>query len=210
MKNRGLFFLLTFALVSLVLKSQERVVVEVYPNQNVYLDYEKLDLKDYNAKFSKSGSLDYSYIKPDGTQIRITCQRKGQNIEVYEIPPTPVMYRVFKEFYPNGSLKTKGLYFPQQFPIGKWVEYSPTKELSVIDYESDRPGVGYNGVLDVLAEYGIDTIDSEWILNSVWFSDTSQEWGIKLSKDAFYKIIMMDSSSGEIKNEFDNIPNQDY
>jgi antitoxin component YwqK of YwqJK toxin-antitoxin module len=179
--------------------SGQSVQVNIYPQGATLLVYEKFNLKAYQSKFYASGSLDYAYTESDGTQVRVTCQHRGQPIEVYITPPLPAVHRVFKEFYPNGNLKQKGLYLPQQLNIGKWLECDESGYCGIIDYEIGRGSFGYNGVLKTLEEKGY-TGANGWSF-VVWFNGNAHQWGVKLQKDTLYRMLIIDADSGEIVDE---------
>lgn len=204
MKKVRFYFLLMATFFSLALVGQNSVQVGVYPQRTITLSYETFDINAFRTRVAKSGSLDYVYTEPDGTQIRVTSQRRGQPIEIYETPPLPAVYRIFKEFYPNGRLKRKGLYLPQQFRIGKWLECDQSGYCSIVDQDANRGSFGYNGILKTLEDKGyINTRTGEgnWSFTAVWFNDYSRQWGVKLQKGNTYKQLLFDSNSGEVLNE---------
>lgn len=202
--NRIKFYLLFFlVLISLFVNSQNSTQVEIYPKKTITLDYETININSYQNKFAVSGSLDYAYTEYDGTQVRITCQRKGKPIEVYITPPLPAVYRIFKEFYPSGRLKQKGLYLPQQFRIGNWIQCSDNGYCNIINYDTNRGSFDYNDLLKTLAEKGYintTTGNENWSF-VVWFNDNSYQWGVKLQKNGQLKMFTIDGNSGKILTE---------
>lgn len=182
------------------MKAQTSINVEVYPNKTITLSYERLDISKYQGKFAKSGSLDYAYTEPDGTKMRITCQRSGEPIEVYQTPPPPAVHRIFKEFYPDGRLKQKGLYLPLQFRIGKWLECDRSGNCSVVDYEIGRSTFNYNSILKLLTEKGYINRTGTWI-QAVWYTPSSKRWGIKVSDNAGYTELTINGNTGEVISE---------
>ncbi|MDR0823770.1 MAG: hypothetical protein LBN74_01655, partial [Prevotella sp.] len=171
----------------------------IYPQGATFLVYEKFTFTAFHSKFYASGSLDYAYTEPDGTQIHVTCQRRGQPIEVYIIPPLPAVHHVYKEFYPNGNLKQKGLYLPQQLCIGKWLQCDESGYCTVLDYEAGRGSFGYNGVLKILDQRGY-TRANGWSF-VIWFKDDANQWGVKVQNDTLYRMLVIDADSGEIVAE---------
>jgi antitoxin component YwqK of YwqJK toxin-antitoxin module len=196
-------YLLSGALSCLALVGQNGVQVEIYPQRTITLGYETFDSYSFRAKVAKSGSLDYTYTEPDGTQIRVSSQRRGQPTEIYETPPLPAVHRIFKEFYPNGKLKRKGLYLSRQFRIGKWLECDERGYCSIVDQDAGRGSFGYNGILKTLEDNGyINTRTGEGNWNfTLWFNDYSRRWGVKLQKGTKYKQLLIDADSGKIINE---------
>lgn len=203
--KRGRLYLLSFLILCgwQYTNGQTSVQVEIYPNKTVTLSYEKFDINAFRVKVARSGSLDYAYTEPDGTQKRVTCQRRGEPIQIYETPPLPAVYRIFSEYYPNGNLKSKGLYLPNQFVIGKWLECDQRGNCSVDNKDAGRGTFDYNGVLKILEDKGYintSTGDGNWTF-VVWYNENARQWGIKLQKDAKYKLLEIDANSGEIRNE---------
>lgn len=204
MKKTGItLFFISMFYISNGLYSQNSVQVEIYPRHKVTLSYEKFDMNAFRNQVAQSGSLDYVYTELDGTQKRISSLRKGAPTEVYEVPPLPAIYRIFKEFYPNGGLKRKGIYLPHQFPIGKWLECDERGNCSVINYDLYRGAFGYNSLLKTLEDKGyINTVagSDNWSF-IVWYNDNSHQWGVKLQKGDKYKMLQIDANSGDILSE---------
>lgn len=179
----------------------------IYPQNTITLDYEKFDIKPFLSKFSSTGSLDYVYTDHAGTNIRVTCQKRGMSIEVYETPPLPYLHRIFKEFYPNGTLKQKGVYLPQQFRVGNWLECDERGNCYIVSYDSGRGPFGYNDVLKLLEEKGYINLRSgggAYMIATFWYTASSHQWGVKLSQNQTrYKNLTIDAGTGEIKKEFD-------
>lgn len=202
-KIRISLFLLSMFCGHSTLYGQNSVQVEIYPRHKVTLSYEKFDMNAFRNHVAQSGSLDYVYTEPDGTQKRVSNLRKGLPIEVYEVPPLPSVYRVFKEFYPSGNLKRKGIYLPHQFPVGKWLECDEQGNCSVVDYDLYRGTFGYNSLLKTLEDKGyINTVtgNDNWSF-IVWYNDNSHQWGVKLQKGSKYRMLQIDANSGEILSE---------
>lgn len=200
----SVFFMLNVYTVS---TAQQSVTVNVYPHTTLTLGYETFDINNYKEYFSKSGSLDYVYTRADGTQIRITCQFRNQPVQVYETPPSPALYRIFKEFYPNGRLKIKGVYLPLQLRVGQWLYYGTSGNPEVVDYETVRRDFDYNKILQLLEREGYvnqQNARDNWI-PAFWFNDSSRQWGVKLSKDNIERILTISASTGKIirVEEFD-------
>jgi hypothetical protein len=187
----------------LTVAGQNSVQVELYPHKTITLNYETFDTLAFRTQAAKSGSLDYVYTEPDGTQACVSSLRIGEPIEVYEIPPLPAVHRIFKEFYPDGKLKRKGIYLHQQFRIGKWLECNESGYCSIIDQDTDRGAFGYNGLLKALEDRGyinFQTGEDNWIFTT-WFNEYSRRWGVKLQKEKKYKQLIFNADSGEILEE---------
>ncbi|MDR1707048.1 MAG: hypothetical protein LBR46_03505 [Prevotella sp.] len=198
------FYILALLLLffPILIEGQNSVNVDIYPERTITLNYEKFNLNTFSSKFAQSGSLDYTYTEADGTQIRVTCQRIGEPIEVYEIPPSPAVHRLYKEFYPDGNMKQKGLYLPQQFPIGKWLECDRNGRCRVVDQDMERGSVNYNDMLKILERYNFLNGPDNWQVFVVWYNDIAHQWGAKLRKGTEYKTLTIDANSGKVSNEF--------
>lgn len=203
MKNLK-FYILTAPLLCLpiLMQGQNSVDVDIYPDKTITLSYEKFNLNAFRSKFAQSGSLDYTYSETDGTQIQVTCQRIGEPVTVYETPPSPAVHRLYKEFYPDGNMKRKGLYLPQQFPIGKWLECDRNGKCRITDHDLGRGSVNYNNILKILERYDFLNGPNSWQVFVVWYNDITHQWGVKLRKEAEYKTLTIDANSGKVSNEF--------
>lgn len=190
----------------------QTINTSIYPNKKVAIDYENLNISLYASKYDSHGILDYNFVKEDGTKVRVSCHRKGTNIIVTENPLYPYIYTLYKEFYPNGKLKQKGVLIPKQLKVGKWIECTKTGETKIIDYETDRIYFGYNDVLEFLDQQDylqVQPNGEDWIY-SFWYSPESQQWGVRLSKGyILYKRFTFDGKRGELtKEETFDIDNQ--
>lgn len=186
----------------ILIKGQNSVNVDIYPGKTITLSYEKFNLNAFRSKFAQSGSLDYAYNETDGTQVRVTCQRIGEPIEIYEIPPSPYVHRLYKEFYPDGNMKRKGIYLPQQFPVGKWLECDRNGGCWVVDQDMGRGSVTYNDMLKILKKHDFLNGSNNWRVFVVWYNDITHQWGAKLRKGTEYKTLTIDANSGKVSNEF--------
>lgn len=210
MKGQNIFiFTLLLLNCCIGLNAQNSVSVFVYPNTTVRLDYETFNINDFRSRFAKSGSLDYVYTQGNGTQVRVTCQRLGEPIQVYETPPEPALYRIFKEFYPDGKLKEKGVYLPYQFRVGEWIQCGSYGDCHIVDNEINRGSFGYNKLLELLEKEGYVNQRTGWNnwVSAFWYTASSQQWGVKLTKDNMVKILTVSARTGEIvKVEEFNLP----
>lgn len=186
---------------------------EVYPNKKIAIENESLDIRLYDNKYNSRGILDDYSTKEDGTQVRISCHRKGTNIEVTEKPPYPYIYTLYKEFYPDGKLKQKGILMPKQVKVGNWIELTKNGDIQTINYEIGRSNFGYNDILKFLDQVGYlkDQPNGENWMYSFWYSPQTQQWGVRLSKGyVLYERYIFDGTKGELaKKEAFEVGNKD-
>ncbi|SBW05178.1 hypothetical protein [uncultured Dysgonomonas sp.] len=177
---------------------------EIYPHIKVAISSEKLNTSQYSSKF-KGSILDYTETKTDGTQIQAKAYRRNSNIEIFERPAYPAIHTVYKEFYPNGNLKQKGVLLPLQVKVGKWIECDALGNCSIIDHESGRNAFGYNDVLEYLEFEGVyNKTDGNIWKCTFWYTPESKTWGVRVDKDGQqYKMFNFDSTGQEEVKEFD-------
>lgn len=172
-------------------------IVSVYPDMKYEIAYEKFDMNLVRNKF-KGSLLEYSYDKSEGGSIRYLSYKRGTEVEVYETFPAPYVHALYKEFYPNGKLKKKGVVLPNQVRVGKWIEFDEAGEASIVDYEMNRSGFGYNGILEFLESEGYYNSDDKENVWSLVFSHSPGKWSVRASKDGDQKHYMFDDATGEV------------
>lgn len=196
MKTVKYFTILTFliSICQMTVNAQENYT-EVYPNQRVIIDYERLNVSTFSNKY-KGSILDYTYTKEDGTSVQAKSYRRGSNIEIFERPPFPAIHIIYKEFYPNGNLKQKGVLLPIQMKIGKWLDLDQKAEGTITDYENGRTTFGYNDVLTYLESVGCyNKNDGNTWKCTFWYIPESQTWGVRVDKNGQqYKMYTFDSN----------------
>lgn len=166
---------------------------EIYPNYKVSIENEKLDVRQYTSKY-KGSILDYSYTKEDGTRMAFKSYRRNSEIEVFEYPPAPAIHIVYKVFYPNGNLKEKGVFLPNQLRVGKWIECDNRGNCTVTNLEANRNIWGYNDVLEYLEQEGQynNNDGNEWKF-TFWHSPEGHTWGVRVNKNGQqYKMYTFD------------------
>lgn len=197
----------SIVLICQTTKSQSEFT-EIYPDYKVSISSESIDVKKFASKY-KGSILDYSYTEDDGTQVEVKSYKKGSNIEIFERPPFPAIHVVYKEFYPNGKLKQKGVILPTQLKIGKWIECDEQGNCTITDYEADRNKYGYNEVLGYLEFRGYYNKQDEnkWEC-SFWFTPGSETWRVRVDKNGHqYKMYSFDSTGEYDIDEVDLISN---
>lgn len=200
--------LLSFILcISSAIKAQS-TFTDVYPNKKVIIDNETLNVNLYKKKYNDRGILDDNSTKQDGTKVRVLCHRRGTNIEVMEEPPFPYIHTLYKEFYPNGKLKQKGVLMPKQVKVGNWIESTNNGKIKTVNYDTDRSVFGYNDILKFLDQgnYLQTQPNGENWIYGFWYSPETQQWGVRLSKGyVLYKRFTFDGKKGELtkKEDFD-------
>ncbi|MBK5722620.1 hypothetical protein JGH11_17230 [Dysgonomonas sp. Marseille-P4677] len=197
-----LLLLLTLGINSLI--KAQTTYTEIYPNKRIIIDNENLNINLYKDKYDSRGILDYNTIKEDGTKVRVSCHRKGTNIEVMETLSYPYIHTLYKEFYPNGKLKQKGILMPKQVKVGNWLESTKNGEIRIINYDKDRSHFGYNDILEFLDQRDYlqaQPNGEDWIY-SFWYSPETHQWGVRLSKEyVLYKRFTFDGKEGTLTKE---------
>lgn len=181
---------------------------EIYPDLKVPISNERIDVKKYASKYQGS-ILDYSYTENDGTQVQVKSYKKGSNIEIFEKPPHPAIHIIYKEFYPNGNLKQKGVILPSQLEIGKWIQCDEKGNCEIIDYEEGEKRYDYNEILAYLEFRGYynKQDENEWKC-LFWYASESNTWGVRVNKNGHqYKMYTFNNSDDFFVEEFDLSPN---
>lgn len=195
-----------FSLLGCLLPLAAQTYTEVYPGKKILIGYEKFDVSTirnrYNGKI-----LNYTYTKSDGTNVRIASYEKGANIEVFESAPAPYIHTLYKEFYPDGRLKQKGIHMPLQVRVGKWIECDRQGRITEVDYEQGRKAFGYNDILKYLEQQGYynsaQSQSIQWVYR-FWYSPESGQWGVRLAKgDVHHKRFVFNGTTGYLEREED-------
>jgi len=84
---------------------------------------DSFDVEKYKQRTTNFQLGEYSDTLLDGTIIRRIFFLSNEIFVEREKPPMPNLFHVFRSFYPNGKLKDKGLYYPDDFAKGVWREY---------------------------------------------------------------------------------------
>lgn len=208
MSTIKIFTILAFVFFAGISATAQTVYTEIYPDKKVAINYEKLDVASYRNKYQGS-ILDYTYTQDDGTVVQVKSYKKGSNIEVFERPPYPAIHFVYKEFYPNGNLKQKGVLLPLQLKVGKWIEAELNGEFTISDYETGRNGYGYNDILYFLEKNGCYNQDdsNKWEC-FFWYTPESESWGVRVNKNTHqHKMYVFDSNGEKSIEETDLSPN---
>ncbi|MDR2956431.1 MAG: hypothetical protein LBV43_15265 [Prevotella sp.] len=190
-----LILLLCLSLCYPGIKAQT-LFTEIYPHYKIPITYEVLNVKEFSNKYQGS-ILDYTYTSFDGSSVQVKSYKRGGEIEVFERPAFPGIHMVYKEFYGNGKLKQKGVTLPNQCKIGYWLTYDESGNGWVTDYENGRTPVGYNQVLEYLANLGYYNYNPSQSAHSwscaFWFSPGSFSWGVRVNRDGHqYKMYTFD------------------
>ncbi|MDU1892440.1 MAG: hypothetical protein E6767_17285 [Dysgonomonas sp.] len=208
-------FFLSFTGFLLPLAAQ--TYTEVYPGKRILIGYEKFDVNTIRNKY-KGKILNYTYTKTDGTKVRIASYEKNSNIEVFEFAPAPFIYMVYKEFYPNGNLKQKGVCMPLQVRVGKWLQCDRNGRQMIVDYTQKCHLFDYNDVLKYLEQcgyYNTNSYEARNLTYRFWYTPETGQWGVRLSKDDVqFKRFIFDQVTGYLAQEeelYDNpIPPRIY
>jgi len=188
-----LTLLLFLVLGSQLASNAQTVYTEIYPNIKVPIEKETLNVRQYASKY-KGPILDYTYTETDGTRIQLKSYKRNSEIEVFEYPPAPAIHIVYKVFHPNGNLKYKGVFLPNQLEVGKWIECDARGECTITDLEINRKVFGYNDILEFLEQEKIyyNTDGNQWKC-TFWHTPQNNEWGVRIDKNGQeYKMFTFD------------------
>ncbi len=112
------------------------------------------DIEKFN-RLEKGG--EYRDTLKDGTIVR----RISSDIDFaeFETPPPPSILEIFRSFYLNGKLKSKGLYYPNDVELGVWQEYDEEGNLiKEEDYDEDYE-YSFEDLLKFIYRRDIDLFD---------------------------------------------------
>jgi hypothetical protein len=118
---------------------------------------ERFDFSKWENDYSQYKKHEYSdsYILEDKSEVYISDN------ELDLLPPKPLFYLEYKEFYDNGSIKQRGKYFGEfkvgsnSTKIGMWYEFDEKGNLKKQTDEDTKFGAfGYNDVLRFLDKKG--------------------------------------------------------
>lgn len=199
MKTIKRLLFVSFLLFGYLISNAQTESTTVYPDMKIDIGFERFNVSSIRNRY-KGSILDYTYMQSNGAEVRITSYRRGSEIEVFEKFPAPYIHTLYKEFYPDGRLKQKGVLLPRQVKIGKWIECDRNGNHKIIDHEVGREGFGYNDVLLYLEhEDYYNSTDNTW---SYLFSHSSGKWTVRLSKGTVqYKRYIFDDKTGDVIEE---------
>lgn len=100
-------------------------------------DIEKFKKRTNNFQYS-----DYLDTLSDDTIIRRMFFISDKTFIEREKPPLPNLFIIFRSFYPNGQLESKGLQFPDGFSKGIWYEYD--EEGNLIEAKNHDEGYDFS------------------------------------------------------------------
>jgi len=128
---------------------------------------------------------------------------------VWQTPPKPAFFKIYKEYYPNGYLKLKGKRMGGGGTmVGEWEYYDEnTKLTSVVNEDKKYGKFGYNELLLFLHQekhIDIETGDNREKVNSKYDVETKQ-WYVLATGLLFWMTeYTIDGETGEVlsKEEF--------
>lgn len=196
--------LLLILLCSQLAVNAQTAFTEVYPNYKIAINKERLNVSSYRSEYIGS-MLDYSYLKSDGTTVRIKSFQNDAGFEVVETPPVPAIHYVYKRFYADGNMKEMGVFLPRQVKVGKWMECDDYGRCTIIDHEIGRDTYGYNDVLEFLRMRGhYMPLDGNKWQCSFWHSPGARQWGVRVDcNDSHYVMLVFDGDGKQDVREIE-------
>ena len=87
----------------------------------------KIIIKNHDTIYCHYDTLYYDEVDKRGNELR-DFHRYKDEISGYDYSSNPI-FGIYKEFYPNGNIKLKGLYCCFGFNIGQWFNYDNNGKL---------------------------------------------------------------------------------
>ena len=144
------------------------------------LDFELLEEKAQKHTVAGQNYFEYDWtFTENGTETRI-FGNKRRGFTMWQTPPKPAFFQIYKQYYPNGYLKLKGKCMGNGITkVGEWEYYNEKGELtSKVDEDKKFGKFGYNELLLFLHQekyidiktgenrervsFGYDVEDKEW------------------------------------------------
>jgi hypothetical protein len=160
---------------------------------NIDMEKEKFDI----VFFNKNQEDDYyEYTLDDGTHIEL-LGGMDRGFTEWRYPPYK-FYRIYKEFYPNLNLKSKGVRL-KNLKIGIWEYYDERGNKIIVNEDEEIGKFGYNQLFVLLNERGyVDIQKSDWKdVIGLGFDSEKKLWKVEIDKD-FRRKITIDGNSGKI------------
>ena len=153
---------------------------------NDKLDFNLLDKYAEKSPMDSSGKdFEYFWLFEDNGSETTISGNKRQGFALWQTPPPPAFFKIYKEYYPNGYLKVKGKRMGGGATmIGEWEYYDETGKLTAVKNEDEKFGkFGYNELLLFLHQQGhidIETGKNRGNENFV-YSAENKRWGVSIS-----------------------------
>lgn len=131
---------------------------------------------------------------------------KRNRFVMWQIPPPPVFFKIYKEYHPNGYLKVKGKRMGGGATmIGEWEYYDELGQLiSKKDEDKKFSKFGYNELLLFLHQQGHINLETGENREDVDFGYDveKKEWGVyAVSKSYWTTEMVIDGETGAIKSQ---------
>ena len=173
---------------------------------------EKLDLETFYKTAQKteyaSGGVSYHFYEeyPDSRTVEILdypgggFQKKEANV------PKP-FHKTLSDYYPDGSLKQKGVLFAEHTPLGVWIHYDEKGNRTEVNHD-DVPArkVSSQDLLDLMQKEGIINLsappevikrDAKWF-NAV-YDKTGNTWYFRYQSSSYMITeYVIDAKDGKI------------
>lgn len=211
MRNLKYFFLF-FALINLNAQKKNRIpVINDQPEKFDVLVFSK-DLKKNRKDKIYINERENSFIVNDKTGknlVSYSRSHKGSSFSGYDYSLNP-LFGVYKEFYPNNVLKTKGVYCWFGFKLGTWYYYDENGKLLSTENTDEGWDFTYKMVLDYCRKNNISLERQEYGVRTQirkYFSEekNSNFWIVSYAdkNKGVERILHLDSKNGKVLNELE-------
>jgi len=90
----------------------------IIQKKNENTPIETFNFTEYENRINNDPLNGHSYIKSDGTLIEEIVVGNKKRVVRWETPPKPSFAKIYKEFYPNGNIKSIEMFFGKYTKIG--------------------------------------------------------------------------------------------
>jgi len=161
----------------------------------------KVEMKDDKGIYF---AYDWTFIE-NGTETRI-FGNKRRVFTMWQTPPKPAFFQIYKQYYPNGYLKLKGKCMGDGITkIGEWEYYNEKGELtSKVDEDKKFGKFGYNELLLFLHQEKYIDIKTGENRENVRFGYNveNKEWGVRITKSSHWITeYVIDGETGAVINK---------
>ena len=174
---------------------------------NDKLDFDLLEKCAEKSPLDLSGKNFHYYwvFQENGVETKVSGnKRKG--FSMWQTPPPPAFFKIYKEYYPNGYLQLKGKCMGGGATmVGEWEYYDDTGTITSIKNEDEKFGkFGYNELLLLLHQQehiNIKTGENRESVSFGYDAETKQ-WGVSIEGfGLWYTVYIIDGETGEVINK---------
>lgn len=168
------------------------------------LNFELLD-KYATRKWQMKDSIgEYIYYSWKFTENGVETHLSGSTrngFSVWQTPPAPAFFKIYKEFYSNGYLKLKGKCMGSNTRVGLWKYFDETgKLIKTVDEDAKFGKFGYNELLLFLHEQGHINIETGENRERTDFGYNTElkQWDVYTISNYWITEYAIDGETGEV------------